>query len=331
MVSLLILLVILLLGLVVDGRFALPLVMALGALIGCARRVAPPPSPDRTALLVEAVRSDSAAVVRRLLDAGVSPDTIASDGTRPLTEAARHGRIAAARVLLDADARLDLADASGLRPFDYAMNAGHRDLAFLLTRAAAREAGASAGAISWLDALGTRTGTPVDWHRVLDGELTSLGLLAAALAGRDDAVAALRRAGGVPNRTGYLAIQVAARFGDVPALADLLAAGANPDAEVAGHRHETPLMEAARDGYVDIARRLLRAGARVDHVDSDGETALMWAVRAGETDYAQALLAAGANPGLRNRAGETALDMARDIKHADLINLLESHPRRTTR
>jgi ankyrin repeat protein len=331
MVSLLIGLAILVLFMVVDERLALGLLLALGALGGCARRVPPPPPPDQTALLVSAVRSDSAAVVRRLLDGGVSPDTIAADGTRPLTEAARHGRLAAARVLLDDDARLDLADASGLRPFDYAMDAGHRELAFLLTRAAAREAGANSEAMSWFDALGAHPGALIDWHRVLDGELTSLGLMAATLAGRDDAVSSLRRAGGVPNHTGYLAIQVAARFGDLPALVDLLAAGANPDAEVAGHRHETPLMEAARDGHVEIAERLLRAGARVDHVDSGGETALMWAVRAGETDYANVLLAAGANPALRNRAGETALDMARDIKHADLINLLESHPKRTAR
>ncbi|MGH7523356.1 MAG: ankyrin repeat domain-containing protein [Gemmatimonadales bacterium] len=331
MVSLLIVLGVRVPGTIVHGRLNLLLLLALTTVAGCARRVAPVPPADRTALLVEAVRSDSAAVVRRLLDGGVSPDTIAPDGTRPLTEAAHHGRLAAARVLLDDDARLDLADAAGLRPFDYVMDAGHRELAFLLTRAAAREAGANAGAMSWFDALGAHSGALIDWHRVLDGELTSLGLMAAVLAGRDDAVSSLRRAGGVPNRTGYLAIQVAARFGDVPALANLLAAGANPDAEVAGHRHETPLMEAARDGHVEVAERLLHAGARVDHVDSEGETALMWAVRAGETDYASALLAAGANPVLRNRAGETALDIAREIKHEDLINLLEAHPKRTGR
>ena len=98
---------------------------------GCSRPV-PAPPVNRAIQLVAAVRSDSAAVMQQLLDAGVSPDTLAPDGTRPLTEAARHGRIEAARVLLDAGARLDLADSSGIRPFDYAMEEGHRAIAMLL-------------------------------------------------------------------------------------------------------------------------------------------------------------------------------------------------------
>lgn len=293
--------------------------------VGTCTRPTPALPANRAALLVAAVRADSAGVVRQLLDAGVSPDTIAPDGARPLTEAARHGRIAAARVLLDAGARLDLADASGARPFDHAVEEGHREMAALLTREAARDAGANAEAIAWFDALAVATSSGGDWHRALDGELTSLGLNAAVLDRRDDVAASLRHAAGIPNRTGYVALVLAARFGDQTAVADLLAASANPDAEVSGHWQETPLMEAARDGHVGVGQRLLRAGARIDHVDSRRETALMWAVREGETEYARMLLDAGANPALRDTDGDTALDIARRINHADLIALLDQH------
>jgi len=312
----------------IVGRKAVRLPWLLAFITAGCSRPEPTRPVNRAIELVAAVRSDSATVIQQLLDTGVSPDTLATDGTRPLTEAARHGRIEAARVLLDAGARLDLADSSGARPFDYAIEEGHRAIATLFTREAARDAGASAEAMAWFDSIASARSPAQDWRRFLDGEIASLAVLAAVLARRDDAVSALRRAAGIPNRTSYTALAVAARFGDEAAVTDLLQAGGNPDVEVSGHRHETPLMEAARDGYPAIARRLVRAGARIDHVDSGGETALIWAVRAGETDYARALLDAGADPARRNVAGQSALDVARDAKHADLIALLEARTRR---
>jgi ankyrin repeat protein len=288
---------------------------------GCARP-APPPQVNRAAELVRAVRDDSTATIRQLLGAGLSPDTLAPDGTRPLTEAARNGRVAAARLLLDADARSDLRDSSGASAMDDAVEYQHRDIAILLVEHAAQDAGESPAVAAWFDSLANKRSLPADWRRLLDGELTSLALLAAVIEGRGDMVSSLRHAAGVPNRTGYTPLLVAARTGDETAVIDLLEAGANPDAEVAGHLHETPLMEAARDGYVGIAHRLIRAGAHVDHLDATRQTALMWAVREGETDYARALLQAGAQRGLRNRDGETALDIAKRINHGDLITVL---------
>ena len=289
----------------------------------CARTSAPPP-PDLASQLVSAVRADSASAVEALLDRGVSPDTMAPDGTRPLTEAARHGREAALQVLLDATARLDLADSSGNRPFDYAVERAHRTVAAMLTRRAAQDAGATADVLRWFDGLAGNRPNGTDWRHLLDGELASLGLMAAVLRERPAAVISLRGAAGLTNRTGYAPLHLAARFGDERAVTELLQASASPDVEVAGHLHETPLMQAARDGYVGIGRRLLRAGARVDRVDAAGETALSWAVRAGETEYARMLLDAGASSRLRNREGASALDLARRINHQDLMALLES-------
>ena len=88
-------------------------------------------------------------------------------------------------------------------------------------------------------------------------------------------------------------------------------------------------MEAARDGNIEIARRLLRAGARIDHPDVSGGTALHWAVRAGQTPYAEVLLKGRADQSIRDQSGEAPLDIANRIHHTDLIALLESwHGRR---
>ncbi len=297
--------------------------VALLCLAACAPRHRPS-APDRGVELVTAVRDDSLAAVTALLDAGVSPDTLASDGTRPLTEAARNHRVDAARLLLARGAQLQRADGSGRRPFDYAVEFGYRDMAAMFTLQYARDAGAGPAALAWFAAVDAARPAG-SWQRVLDGELLSLGLTAAIVNQREALVVALGKAGGRGNRSGYPPLVVAARFGDLAAVSALLRASVNPDGEVADGLHQTALMEAARDAHVDVGRRLIRAGARVDHVDAHGETALMWAVRQGETDYAAMLLEAGADPLYRNRDGTTPLSLARRIDHRDLIDLLQRY------
>jgi ankyrin repeat protein len=298
-------------------------IAALLVLTGCA--VAQRPVVvNRGVELVTAVRDDSLAAVDALLGAGISPDTLASDGTRPLTEAARNHRVDVAQLLLARGAHLALADGSHRRPFDYAVEFGYRDLVAMFTVQFARDAGASPAALAWFAAVDV--GRPAgSWQRVLDGELLSLGLTSAIVNQREPIVVALRKEGGRPNASGYPPLVVAARFGDLAAVTALLGASVNPDGEVADGLHQTALMEAARDAHVDVGRRLIRAGARVDRVDAHGETALMWAVRQGETEYAAMLLAAGADPLHRNADGTTPLSFAQSINHADLVRLLERY------
>lgn len=298
--------------------------VALAGALACTSARAPAP-PPATLSLVEAVRADDTVRIGALLDAGTDPNAPAPDGTRPLTEAARHGRVAAARLLLRGDARMDLADSAGNRPWDYAIALGHSGVAAELAWQAARIAGTGPDVDAWFAWVASDTGHPLPWARVLDGELESYGLLFAVLNHRTAVVASMRRGGGIPNRSGITPLAMAARFGHDTEVAALLAGGANPDLAIADRWKSTPLMEAARDGQVEIGRRLLRAGARIDHPDIDGGTALHWAVRAGETDFARMLLDAGADPTIRDRAGMTALDLARSINHADLIALLEAH------
>jgi uncharacterized protein len=58
----------------------------------------------------------------------------------------------------------------------------------------------------------------------------------------------------------------------------------------------TPLMIAARYGLVDIARRLIAAGADVSRQDSSGDTALDEARRSQNHDIADLIERASARP-----------------------------------
>jgi hypothetical protein len=299
------------------------MIMVALLVVGC--DTAPPPTPSNTAHdLVDAVRAGDTTAVATLLADDISPDTIAPDGTRPLTEAARNKRVAVARQLLAADARTDLRDSAGYAAWDYAIETGSATVAALLTWHAAQVAGASPQVNKWFAAVADSTTITPRWDRVLDGELESLGLLYAVILDRRDIVSAMRHGGGIPNRTGITPLAMAARFGATSSLIALLQAGANSDLATGDRWKSTPLMEAARDGHIEIGRRLLRAGARIDHPDAAGGTALHWAVRAGQTPYAELLLKAGADQSLRDRSGETPLDIAHRIRHSDLIALLES-------
>jgi hypothetical protein len=74
----------------------------------------------------------------------------------------------------------------------------------------------------------------------------------------------------------------------------LLDQGADPD--LAGADGMTPLMIAARYGLVDIARRLIAAGADVSRQDSSGDTALDEARRSQNHDIADLIERAAARP-----------------------------------
>ena len=84
------------------------------------------------------------------------------------------------------------------------------------------------------------------------------------------------------------------------------------------------LMQAAASGNVDAVSALLKAGAAVDATDAHGDTALMIAAREGRPEVLRALLAAGADKALRNHDRASAQDIARGLKHANLVALLEA-------
>ncbi|HRP08276.1 MAG TPA: ankyrin repeat domain-containing protein [Gemmatimonadales bacterium] len=229
--------------------------------------------------------------MQRLLDAGTSPDqSIGAES--PLVAAIRTGSDTMVAELLAFGADPLVAGADSSNAWDAVFERGDAVILDRLIRHTTIDAGGGPAVSGWLDAVrGDKADAP-QWHEVLSGELLSLGLMYAALHDRPDLIRPMRRAREIPNRTGYHAIAVAARWNREPALQALLAIGTHPDLATASRT--TALMEAARGGRLAIARRLLSAGADPNHVDLKGETALDWAVRFGQEAYADLLLSSGA-------------------------------------
>jgi len=109
----------------------------------------------------------------------------------------------------------------------------------------------------------------------------------------------------------------------------MLSNGADPN--LANRSGDTPLIAAARIGYMQGAEWLMVKKARIDDANRMGETALIVAVQARQAPLVKFLLGRGANPDKAdNAAGYSARDYARrDSRNPELLRLIEA-ARKTT-
>jgi ankyrin repeat protein len=115
----------------------------------------------------------------------------------------------------------------------------------------------------------------------------------------------------------------AAYRGDAARVAQLLAAGADPDE--ANDFGATPLREAALRGDTAVLQLLLKAGADPQSANAEGETALMRVARTGNVEAAKLLVKHGAKVDAREKWGEqTALIWAAAHDHPEMIRFLAS-------
>jgi len=117
----------------------------------------------------------------------------------------------------------------------------------------------------------------------------------------------------------------AAKRGDAPSLAAMVAAGADVDA--LDRFGQSALMLAAQRGHLEAVRVLVRAGADLDRTAKFGLSALMLAVVNHHEPIATALAAAGADlrlagSGAPGFAGRTAAQLARDRGLEELARIL---------
>ncbi|HVT04330.1 MAG TPA: ankyrin repeat domain-containing protein [Thermoanaerobaculia bacterium] len=113
-----------------------------------------------------------------------------------------------------------------------------------------------------------------------------------------------------------------ARSGDLDSLRELeLDAGRIDEKNEKGY---SPLMLAAYNGNLEIARFLLSNGADSNTADPAGSTVLMGAAFKGDLAMVRMLIAAGARADARNDKGQTALDFANMFGRADVARFLKS-------
>lgn len=122
------------------------------------------------------------------------------------------------------------------------------------------------------------------------------------------------------RREASAALWAAAGDGAAERVDGLLEAGADLEFENLGW---TPLLKATMSGNVEVVRRLLAVGARVDAVSRSGDTALLLAAYWGEEAVARMLAAAGADVAARDVNGELAVEKARRQGHASIAAFLE--------
>ncbi|MET3496541.1 ankyrin repeat domain-containing protein [Variovorax boronicumulans] len=183
------------------------------------------------------------------------------------------------------------------------------------------------------------------WH----GDLPKLKTLIASGAGLDardakgrtplhvatyarqrEAVALLAKAGAnvdLLEDDRYDAVTIAAVADDVPTLTLLLSLGAKAG-QTTSRYDGTALIAAAHLGHDEVVRRLIAAGAPLDHVNNLHWTALIESIVLGDGGPRHqrtlaALVDAGASLKLTDRQGNTPLQLARARGYTAMVKRLE--------
>ena len=146
-----------------------------------------------------------------------------------------------------------------------------------------------------------------------------------------DAIGVLAGAGAkldVLENDRYDAVTIAAVADDVPTLALLLSLGANAG-QTTSRYDGTALIAAAHLGHDEVVRRLIAAGAPLDHVNNLHWTALIEAIVLGDGGPRHqrtliALIDAGANLQLADRQGQTPLQLATARGYGPMVERLRA-------
>ncbi|MFP5311140.1 MAG: ankyrin repeat domain-containing protein [Actinomycetes bacterium] len=172
----------------------------------------------------------------------------------------------------------------------------------------------------------TATALPAEAQAALDQEL-----VAAAKANNAALVAGLIERGGNVNTKDSIQDSAflyagAEGFNDVLRLT--LAAGA--DVASTNRYGGTALIPASEHGHVDTVKILIGAGVPVNHVNNLGWTAMQEAILLNDggprqQEVVRLLLAAGADPDIRDPEGRTALQNAERLGFGEIAALIRGH------
>jgi uncharacterized protein len=152
----------------------------------------------------------------------------------------------------------------------------------------------------------------------------------AAFVRQHGAMRALAKAGVDPNALDadrYDIVTIAAVAGDVRTLDVALEVGARAT-NVTSRYDGTALIAAAHLGHADVVRRLIRAGAPLDHVNNLGWTALIESIILGDGGARHiatltALVEARADVNIPDRGGATPLALAKQRGYPEMVTVLE--------
>ena len=124
------------------------------------------------------------------------------------------------------------------------------------------------------------------------------------------------------DRSGFTALDWAARTGRTDAIAELVLAGAEAELHDCGPNGWTALLHAVHKNQLESVRALLAAGADPNGRGDNGLTPLMLAAAQGEPEIVEELLKSGANPRLHGPLRWTALEQAVANGHPEVVDAL---------
>ncbi len=259
--------------------------------------------------LAEAIQSGDRVAIRQLLKDPAQVRAVEPDGTTPLHWAVRADDVETSVLLLRGGADANAANRYGVTPLSLAaVNANPKMIEALVAAGADVNRPVSRGQTVLMTAA--RTGNAAAVRVLLDhgadanareAQLGETALMWAASENHASVVTLLVGRGAQVNARSTTASFAKDRFGLEGVLTIL------------PHGSWTPLMYAARDGGVDAARALLKAGADLNAVDPDGTSALVLAIMNAHYDTANAILEAGADPNVADKTGMAALYAAVDM------------------
>ena len=294
--------------------------------------------------LVDAARAANWNVVRTLIAQGARGEVVNaadSDGSRPLHWAVRADELQVVDLLLRAGADAKAENRLGVTPLYLAAQNGNAAIIRRLL-----DAGANANQVDRMTGetllmVATKTGAADAVQTLLkagadpnatEPQLQLTALMMASEAGHTEVVRSL-----LDHEAD---VRVRTRAGNAPAprlpCVDKTGCGSHGVGIIRGGLPEhgsrapipgamTPLMYAAREGHIDVARMLLNSGANVNDVDKNDITPLLMAIGNNRIEMARFLIEKGANIHAADWYGRTPLFAAIEIRNVDLHYVTFEH------
>ncbi|KAK4336959.1 hypothetical protein RND71_043409 [Anisodus tanguticus] len=215
-----------------------------------------------------------------------------------LMEASMDGHVEVARLLIESGANVNMSDDSFESPLTLAACGGHVELALLLLQKGAN-----------IEEINDEGYTP---------------LMEAAREGHEEMVALLLTEGAdinaITEETHETALTLACCGGFLEVADFLIRAGA--DIELGAN---TPLMESAQEGHLDLCKLLIENGANVNARSANGDSALMLASENDHYEVVKFLILNNADLEIKAEGGRTALMKAARAGRLNSVKVLVEH------